>query len=232
MLNDRPMLAHVLRGLSDSRYVEQVVVVGIEAREGEEATLPYLPSTVQLQFLPDQGGIISNARYGLEWLEANRPQKGEVLISTADIPLLTGEIVDAFVDQCMPFDHLAYYNVVTRETMEGRFPRSNRTFVRLQGAEIAGGDLIVAQSRIVHTNQQLWEALSDARKHAWQLARIVGPVTLLKLLLRRLSLAEVEQLASRMFAAPIRILISPYPELAMDADKPDQVALLRHNLTA
>lgn len=229
-LGEQPMLAYVLRALSDSRYVERLIVVGIEATEGE-ATLRYLSSPEQVHFLPDQGGIVNNARYGLEWLEANRLGTRELLVSTADIPLLTGGIVDAFVDQCRPFDQFAYYNVVTRETMEARFPHSNRTFVRLQEVQVAGGDLILAQTRLMYTNMQLWEALANARKHAWQLARIVGPRTLLKLLLRRLALAEVEQLASRMFAVPIRIVTSPYPELAMDADKPDQVALLRHYLT-
>lgn len=229
-LNGQPMLAHVLSALDNSRYVEQLIVVGLEATEGEVA-LPYLGSPEKVHFLPDQGGIVSNARHGLEWLEANRPGAAELLISTADIPLLTGAIVDAFVDQCQPFDQLVYYNVVTRETMEARFPHSNRTFVRLQGMQVAGGDLILAQARILHTNQKLWEALSNARKHAWQLAHIVGPATLLKLLLRRLSLAEVEQLATRMFGAPIRVLTSPYPELAMDADKPEQVALLHHQIS-
>lgn len=229
-IGGQPMLAYVLRALHEARHVDGLVVVGIPEAEGALAANS-LPASQQLTFLPDRGGIVANARQGLEWLLANRPQAAEVLFSTADIPLLTGPVVDTFVDQCRPFDRLAYYNVVTRETMENRFPHSDRTFVRLHETEIAGGDLILAQSRILDTNQALWEALSDARKHAWQLARIVGFRTLLRLLLHRLSLPEVEQLAGDMFAAPIRILISLHPELAMDVDKPEQVDLLRRHLS-
>lgn len=230
-LNGRPMLAYVLDALSHSAHVEQLVVVGIDEEEGEVATRQ-LPASTIVTFLPDQGAIIPNARQGLEWLARRRPEQREVLVSTADIPLLTAATVDAFVEQCRPFDHLAYYNVVTKETMERAFPRSNRTFVRLKEVQVAGGDLSLAQTRILHTNQELWEALTNARKHAWQLARIVGPRTLLKLLLRQLTLGEVESLASRMFGEPIRVLVNPRAEVAMDADKPEQVELLRHHLRA
>lgn len=229
-LNGQPMLAHVLQALQDARQVDTIVVVGITGEEGAGA-VQSLPAAQAVIFLPDQGSIVGNARRGLEWLAANRPGGSEVLISTADIPLLTGAIVDAFVDQCRPFDRLAYYNVVTKETMEARFPHSNRTFVRLKDTQIAGGDLNLAQLKILYTNQALWEALTNARKHAWQLARIVGPRTLLKFLFHRLSLADVEALAQRMFGAPIRVITSPYPELAMDADKPAQFDLLRRHLS-
>ena len=228
-LGGQPMLAYVLQALHDAREVEYLVVAGIEEAQGAAATRG-LPGTQPVIFLPDRGGLVANARSGLEWLETNRPERGELLISTADIPLLTGPMVDAFVDRCRPFEQLAYYNVVTRETMEQRFPNSNRTFVRLREAEIAGGDLILAQTAILYTNHALWEALSDARKHAWQLARIVGFRTLLKLLIHRLSLVEVERLVGEMFGAPVQIIRSPNPELAMDADKPHQVDLIRRHL--
>ena len=229
-LAGQPMLAHVLRAFHDAQEVDTIVVVGIAEAEGIAVTKD-LPSSQPVIFLQDQGSIVANARRGLEWLAANRPGNSELLLSTADIPLLTGHIVDAFVDQCRPFDRLAYYNLVTKETMEARFPHSNRTFVRLREAEVAGGDLFLVQSGILYTNQALWEALTDARKNAWQLARIVGFRTLLKLLLHRLSLAEVEQLATQLLGAPIRILTNPYPELAMDADKPEQVDQLRRQLS-
>ena len=229
-LASQPMLAYVLRALSDARQVDRLVVVGVEKKEGQIAA-QHLPHPEHVVFLPDQGGIIRNSRFGVEWVVEKRPEAAEVLLSTGDIPLLTGAAVDAFVQRCRPFDHLAYYNLVTRETMETRFPNSNRTFVRLKGVQVAGGDLILVQTRVLDSNRQLWEALTNARKHAWQLARIVGPLTLLKLILRRLSVSEVEEIASRMFEAPVRILLSAYPELAMDVDKPHQVELIKQELT-
>ena len=222
----RAMLDYVLAALQSAQHIENVIVVGLDEGDGAE-----LQPARPLIFLQDEGSIVKNIRAGIAWLQIHCPGSEEVLLSTGDIPLITGAIVDSFVESCQPFDHLVYYNVVKRETMERSFPNSNRTFVKLKGLEVAGGDLVLAQKRIADTNQQLWEALTDARKHPWRLARIVGASTLLKLLLRQLSLDEAQQAADRMLGATVKVLISPYPEVAMDVDNPYQVEYLRRKLT-
>lgn len=225
-LGKRTMLEHVVAALHQSRLVESILVTGLQE---EEATGLSLPSV--LGFLPDQGGLIPNLREGILWFRERSPSEELVLICSADVPALSGEIVDAYLESCRPYDCIAYYTIVTRQTMEKRFPNSRRTFVKLKGHEIAGGDLTLVQSRIVDTDDELWNAIFDARKHAWQLARIVGPMTILKLLFRQLRLSDIEDLATRLLGAPVRVVNSPYPEVAMDVDKPEQVATLRKMLS-
>jgi hypothetical protein len=53
---------------------------------------------------------------------------------------------------------------------------------------------------------------------------------LLKFLFRRVSLADIETTAERLINQPAKVVLSPYAELAMDADKPQQVDLLREDL--
>jgi len=171
--------------------------------------------------------MVANARTGIKWLQTQRPQVTEVLLSTADTPLLSSSIVEWLVEACRPFDHLAYYTVVRRETMELRFPDSQRTFVRLKGMQIAGGDLHIVQTRILSTDDEIWEALTNARKHAWKLARLVGPGMLLRLLSQRLTVDAIEETAGRIFGAPIQVVIAPHPELAMDVDRAHQLEIMR-----
>jgi molybdopterin-guanine dinucleotide biosynthesis protein A len=221
----RTMLEHVLWALHGARQIGDIVVAGLEKEDVVGLDLPHVA-----RFLADRGGLISNLKMAIEWMQTHRPETKIVLLCGADIPLLTNEIVDAFVDSCRPFDCMAYHSVVTRDTMESRFPNSGRTFVKLKGIEIAGGDLSLAQTRITQTDPALWEALVHGRKRAWKLARIVGPKTLLKLLFRQLSLSEVEALAGKAVDAPVRIMKSPFPELAMDVDNPRHVELVRNIL--
>lgn len=228
-LGQQTMLEHIVGALRRSRYVDDIIVTGLNR---EEAPLPLLEPERPPLFLGEHGKVLENVHAGLQWVLDNHPESETVLISTADIPLLNTGVVDSFVDACRPFDHLVYYNVVTRENMEKRFPNSNRTFVRLKGMSVAGGDLILAQTRVIHSNPELWQALVDGRKHAWKLARIVGLWTVFKLLIGQLSLAEVESLASKLAGEPVRILNSPHPELAMDVDKPAQIDVLRRALSA
>jgi GTP:adenosylcobinamide-phosphate guanylyltransferase len=220
------MLERVVAGLQASRYVDDIVVVGLE-----EADIQKLQFRRPISHLPNHGSLVQNALAGVAWARKNRPTATELLLSSADIPLLTGPLVDSLVESCRPFDHILYYLMATQETMEKRFPGSKRTFVPLADARIAGGDIFLVQPHIVDGNQELWDTITNARKHAWKLARIVGFGTLLKYLLRRLSIADLEKIGLRLLGNPVKIIFTPHAELVMDADKPYQVDLLRRELT-
>jgi len=224
-INGLTMLEYVVRALEGSSFVDAIYIVGLD--EDDVSGLALSPD---ITYIADCGGLVANLSAGLNRLRADNPKAETALLSSADIPLLTPEVVNAYVEDCRPFDCVAYYNVVTRELIERSFPGSGRTFVKLRGLAVAGGDMTLVQTRIMQTNDEFWEALVSGRKHAWRLARIVGLRTLLKFLVRRLSLSDIEQHASRLVGAPVRLLNSPYPELAMDVDKPAQVELLRQVL--
>jgi hypothetical protein len=111
--------------------------------------------------------------------------------------------------------------------MERRFPDSRRTYSRLSGVEVAGGDMVIARIDLAENNRELIESMTGARKQPWRIAGIVGIRMLLKFLLRRVTIADIEATAARILGAPVKIILDGPPELAMDADKPFQVEQLR-----
>lgn len=222
-MNGRTMLERVVDGLQAARHVDNIVVVGLASNMGMHFQRP-------VHHIADQGNLIDNALAGINWLREHHPPADLILASSADIPTITGPIVDQFIELCRPFDKGLYYTFVTKEIMEKRFPHSNRTYVKLKDAPIAGGDIILFRPEMLLENMELWEALSNARKHAWRIARAVGIGLMLKLLLRRLSFAEIEETAERLTGYPAKIIVPPHAELAMDADKPHQVDMLRDDL--
>ncbi len=221
-MGGRTMLERVVDALQASKYIEEIVVVGLT--EEDHAGMTFARP---VSFLPDHGSLVGNGRAGLDWGIERRPDSTEMLFCSSDIPLITGEIVNQYIDGCRPFEFLGYYTFVKKETMEARFPGSKRTFTKLHGLEVAGGDMMLVQTRIAKTNDDLWIALTNARKHAWKLARIVGFRFLLKFLLKRLTVGDIERAAENSIGAPIKVQISAIPELAMDADKPQQVEMIR-----
>ncbi len=223
-MEGRTMLERVMDALQTSDNVDRIVVVGLGSDMGMHFLRP-----VDMH-LTDKGSMVANVLAGLEWLRQDRPDIDKVLFCTSDIPTITGPIVDEFLRRCHPFDNGIYYILVTKEAMEQRFPHSNRTYVKFKGVDGAGGDMAIARAEVADSNQELWEALSNARKHAWKLARIVGFGTLIKYLMRQLSLDDVEETAERIIDGPVGIVVDPPAELAMDADKPQQVDMLRSEL--
>ena len=224
-MNGRTMLERVVDALQESRSIGRIVVVGIGSDLGMSFQRP-------VEHVPDQGSMVQNAIAGIRQICKSSTCPKPVLLCSADIPTITGQIVDEYIDACRPFDKGMYYNFVTKEVMEKRFPHSNRTFVRLKEVEIAGGDMSIIQSDLTEANEALWNSLTNARKHAWKLAKTVGFGTLIKFLFHRLDVAEIEQIAGRLLNHSAKIILSPHAEIAMDADKPNQIDMLRADFSA
>jgi GTP:adenosylcobinamide-phosphate guanylyltransferase len=222
-MNGRPMLEYVVAAVQGSKHIEDVAVVGLGSDLGMSFARP-------VHHIPDQGGMISNTVAGLKWAQQNRPQGSHVFGLSADVPLLTTEMVDYLIEQCQPLTYGVYYNFVTKETMEKRFPHSNRTYVKLKGALVAGGDIGMMQPQLAIDNAELLDTLSYARKHAWKIARIIGFGFLIKFLLRQVSMKDIEDTVLRVTGYTAKVVVNPYAEIAMDADKPHQVEMLREEL--
>jgi hypothetical protein len=222
-MNGRTMLERVVDALQSSYSIEDIVVVGLGSDMGMHFRRP-------VHHLPDQNNLVANALAGVNWLRQQKPETKVLFLCSADIPTLTGDIVDRFIELCRPFDRAIYYSFATQATIETRFPNSKRTFVKLKDLNIAGGDVALIHADLADSHHELWQAMTNARKHAWRLARIVGLRMLLKFLFRRVSLADIETTAERLINQPAKVVLSPYAELAMDADKPQQVDLLREDL--
>lgn len=220
----RPMVAYVLEALTRSRTIGRTVVVGTLP---ETEPIPSPP----LDVVADQGALIPNVVHGIERALELMPGLEGVLITGSDLPLLTASMVDQFVTSCLETDHDAYYGIVERSVMEARFPTSRRTYVRLADGEFAGGDLLLLRESAARLDAASWQRLAAARKNplrqVWMLG---GPGPVLKLLTRRMSLAEAEARASKAFNVRARVIVSPHAELGMDVDKPCQLELVSAEL--
>ncbi len=221
---DRTMLERVIDALQGSKSIDKIVVVGLGSDMGMTFQRP-------VHHLPDHGSLVANNIAGIAWLRTQNPDTGVVLASSSDVPLITPAMIDELIARCQPLDADYYYTYATSEAMEKRFPDSKRTYVKLKGVEISGGDMGLLRASTIDSNQELFESLANARKHAWKIAKVVGLKMLIKYLFHRLGLAELKVEAERILGGPVRIVEVPFAELAMDADKVAQVDMLRAEFT-
>jgi len=79
---------------------------------------------------------------------------------------------------------------------------------------------------------ELWRSVEQDRKKAWRVLSLLGPVTLLCIVLRLVSLAEVmKQLSERLRLNAIAVQLSD-PLAGVDVDKPADHALVEAILAA
>jgi len=219
----RPMVAWVLAALSEAPSVRDIVVVGLP---------PETPLSAEkvVAYIPDQGSLLRNGLAGMAHLLEHHPEATRALLACADIPLLTTEMVEWVVAQATDSGIALYYSAVPRALMEARFPTAGRSYAHFADGDLAGGDLHVARLQLLETHRELLSDLVDRRKSALKQALRLGVPFFVKLLLRRLTVAELERAVAQRWNLPARAVRVPYPELGMDVDKPQQLALCRQEL--
>jgi GTP:adenosylcobinamide-phosphate guanylyltransferase len=219
----KPMVQWVLDALGGAQKVENVVVVGLDASHGLKCGKP-------LSHVPNHGGMVDNIRAGTKKVVELNPQAAHVLIVSSDIPTITPEMVDWTISACLETDDDMYYNVVERSVMENRFPGSNRTYTKLKGIQVCGGDMNAVKPWVVLSERGLWNRLEAARKNALKQASLIGLDTLFLILFRLVDLKGAERQASKRMGLKARAILCPYAEIGMDVDKPHQLELLRADL--
>ncbi len=224
-LAGQPLAQWVLTALDQAETVRQVVVVGPAA-----PTALYARKLVG--FIPDQGDLLANLHAGAAHLRQLDPTATHALAVSADIPAITGPMVDWFVRACLPLHAEAYAALVPAALMERTFPNARRTYVRFREGAFCGADLAVLSLNLGQAAHPLWPALIAARKSYVQQARLIGLGLAWKILTGQATLAEAEARISTKLGVRGQILVSPYAALGMDVDKPHHHAVLTRHLTA
>jgi len=219
----KPMAQWVLDALDEAQTIDRIVLVGLQADSG-------IHSHKIVAFIESAGSILANIRSGVKKVLEINPSANHVAVVSADIPGIQPEHVDWVVSTAMQTDEDVYYNVITRQVMEARYPGSKRSYTRLKDVEICGGDLNVVRTMTVTGNDALWERIIASRKNVFKQAALIGYDTLLLLLLRQITLEGAIQRVTRRVNLTGRALLCPYAEIGMDVDKPHQLELMRADL--
>jgi GTP:adenosylcobinamide-phosphate guanylyltransferase len=216
-INGLTMIRYVLRALRAAETIDRVLLVA-------PATVPDQPEATDR--VVAEGRLEENIREALR-LVADRPF---FLVVTADLPFLTPESVDDFVRRSAELDVDCCYGAISREACEKRFPGVRRTFVHLREGSFTGGNMVFQRYATYEKQAALLKEAYQRRKSPLFMARLIGLGNVLKFVMGRLTLPDIERAASGLMDVRCRLVISPYAEVGTDVDKPDDLALARREL--
>jgi GTP:adenosylcobinamide-phosphate guanylyltransferase len=215
----RTMVEFVLSALRDAPSIGRIALVG---------PLPLPPALAgQIDVrVEERGPLLENVAAGLEALGDDAP----VLAAAADIPLLTGRAVEAFLSAARALDVDVAYGIVPREDVVRAFPRVHKTSVRLKEGVFTGGSLVLLRPRAFHSARPWIERAIRARKRPWELARVFGLRVVVGLLTGRLRIGELERRAQMLTGIRARAVLSHDPEIAIDVDQAEVLAEVQEYL--
>ncbi len=213
----QPMVSFVVRALAKSTRVGSIFVLGpVEA-------LSKLKFPPQVQVLAAGDTILETIALGMSALK----HTNKVLVVTADIPLLTAEAVDDFIEQCVQKEADLYYPIVYKESNECSYPGNKRTYVRMKEGTVTGGNIFLVNPKIVKQCMQSAKPLIENRKNPFKLSQILGWSFVVKFLLGSLTIQEVEKRVSELLLIKGVAVNSNYPEIGLDVDKPSDLELVK-----
>ncbi|MBI3961824.1 MAG: nucleotidyltransferase family protein [Deinococcus sp.] len=207
-LQGRSLLTRVLDAVRGAVGDQPVVVVGPEA-------VAHIAQAAGAQWVAEGPDGIANLRRGLEALAT--PQ---VLCCASDLPFLQAATLASFLVACAQQPGAAiYYPVVWAADFHQAFPGSPALFVPLADGLVTGGSVLLVERRTVLAAEPLARQVFNARKSQLGMAWLLGLGFVLKFLLRRLWVREVEARASQILGVPCAALLGSDPALAYDIDR-------------
>lgn len=210
-----PLVERVLAALGRAERVGRILVVA-PARSHAD---PALSAADELR--PDGVRITDSLRSGL----AGLPSAASVLVVASDLPVLTPAAVDDFAVRVSELEADVVYGCVERSTHLARFPNVPHTWARMREGTFCGAGLAALRPRALPLLERFIERLGAARKHPIRLASLFGWDVLARYAVGRLRIADAERRASDILGAPVRALVSPFPETAVNVDRAGDVAL-------
>jgi GTP:adenosylcobinamide-phosphate guanylyltransferase len=219
------MLSRVAKTLLASPSIGRVLVLA----QSPEALLArgdtaWLAAESRVGFAPSIGSI-SRSVAAVVGDAAAWP----VLVTTADHPLLTPDMVESFLSGVGDAD-LAVA-LVERRTLQASYPDSRRTWLKFRGGAYSGANLFALTGDRARAALDLWATVEQDRKKGWRLVAAFGPWLLVRALSRTITLHAGLAAAGRRLGLAARAVVLPQAEAAIDVDKPADHKLAEHILT-
>ncbi len=219
MIEGKPMIQWVLDSLSQAKGIDQVVLVGLD----EKYPVSYAR---KLSRLKDHGDMVSNMVAAAKFLLENGATHTQAIILASDVPAITPAMVEWMVAQLDGSTSDITYTVVTQSVMEQRYPESRRSYIKLKDVTVCGGDMNAINIHTINYDNPIWRELVEQRKNALKQAALIGFDTLFLLLIRAVTLKQLEARVCKRLGINGKLIVSPYAETGMDVDKPFQLKII------
>jgi GTP:adenosylcobinamide-phosphate guanylyltransferase len=190
----------ILNGLPEIRTLIAVGVMSVHHAQGRS------PSESVLQYLTGQ--------------TVHEP----LIITTADHPLLTGEMVEHFRAAVAASEADVVVGVVAASLFRMQYPESKRSFIPLRGESFCGTNLFALRTPRAAAAAAFWHHAGQFRKRPWRLISTFGLTNLTLLALRRLDLAAAIPRVARVLGASVEVVQMPFAECAIDVDSLNDLA--------
>lgn len=208
-IKDKHMIEYVIETLRKCRSISRIAVVGPKDR-----LEPVIGSMVDI-IVEGTDSIVSNILLSLEHF----PGEKEILIVTSDIPMITREAIEDFIERSRQKGVDLCYSIVDKKVNDLKYPEVRRTYARLWEGQFTGGNVFYFNPGVTDKCKDFVEKMLEYRKSPTKMARVLGFGFLLRLALGILTINAIQRKCETLLGIRGAAIISPYPEIGNDVDR-------------
>ncbi len=223
-LDGTPMVRRVLNSLRLSKVVSKICLAGPEASE--------VATDAPLQQWIDDGEVswsepgVSPSTSAYQAMQSLSPDEA-VLLTTADHPLLTSEIVDAFGRQSLADDVDVTVGLAPYALVAEAYPGIRKTVLRFSDGDFCGCNLFAFITPEGRRAAKFWRKIEQERKKPLVVIGLLGWWAVIRYRLGLLSLEEALTKLSKRLGLRMRAVILPYANAAIDVDSIADLMLVK-----
>jgi molybdopterin-guanine dinucleotide biosynthesis protein A len=208
-IKDKHMIQYVIETLRKCSSVDRIAVVGPRGK-----LQPVIGDMVD-NILEGTDSIVSNILLALELF----PDEKEILIVTSDIPMVTKEAIEDFIERAREQGVDLCYSIVDKKVNDLKYPEVRRTYARLWEGQFTGGNVFYFNPAVTDKCKDFVEKMLEYRKSPTKMAQVLGFGFLLRLALGILTINAIQRKCESLLGIKGAAIISPYPEIGNDVDR-------------
>ena len=216
-----PMLRRVVQALADSGRIGAIHVVIDDEDAARRALGPALAERVRL--LKPAASASASVLKAVKAAGRAWP----MLVTTGDLPFLSATAVRDFLSAAEASAAALVIALARREDVLAAFPTIQRTWMRLGGESVTSCNMFALKGESALAAVRFWQRAEKDRKRPWRIALSFGLLALVRLLLSRAGARAVVAEAGRRLGTTADAVFVDDPRLAIDVDKPSDLALAR-----
>lgn len=210
-----PMIFRVLGALENAAHVDRRLLSG----PGHEklavgSPLNRLIESGSVDWCEPRPTPSTSAYSAMQEVPGDTP----VLVTTADHPLLTAEIVDHFCDRSLARGVDVTVGLAPYGLVKAAYPDMKKTVLRFRDGDYCGCNLFAFLTVEGRRMADYWRRVETQRKNPVRIIRILGWWAVIRYLMGSLTLEKALDSLSRRLHLRLGAIILPYAEAAVDID--------------
>ena len=216
---DTTPLRAILGALRAADAIGRIIVVG-------PASLRAHAAQFADAWVDERSSGEENALSGLAQVRSER-----ALLSASDLPFVQAHHVADFLSRIEPGVDLAY-PIYERAEFLDVFPGGRSRFARVGSRYWTGGSMCLFNTALAQRQSHLIRKGFRARKNPLALASLFGAEIVVRFVLDRLTIADLEHRLSSVVGGKARAIRDAHPALAMDCDDAADIEYTHARLAA